>query len=577
MSLRPRYRWISRAREGAAATGSDGEDLLVRILRSRGLTSPAEVKAFLDPLGVGPLSPFDLPGAHEAVALLRWAIGRKRRIVVHGDYDADGLSATALMVKGLQSLGAQVVHYIPNRMDTGYGLDATTVAELASRADVLVTVDCGIRSVEEVSLARRLGMSVIVTDHHLPGPELPSADALVCPRLPGSRISEELSGVGVAYQVMRALGEVEQRFGDGRETGEQGTLWPFEDQVIELVALGTIADVAPLLGENRRLVRAGLERMRREPCVGIVELARVAGVPLAELSAWSVAFTIAPRINAAGRLGSSLPALELLLTASPGRAAELARFLDRTNRERQRQVKRCLEVAKKQEASWELDAAPLIFTAAEHYHPGIVGLVAGRLCDEYGVPAVAVCLDGRVAHGSVRCPEWFGASEALEGCSPWLDKHGGHSQAAGFTCAVAMLPRVERHLRDRAAAVGAGCDVRGTLAFDVELPLVGTGSALWQQLEALEPTGCGNPRPVLVSRGVRVLQKSLMGRDGNHLQMVLQQDGHQMRAVGFRLGHTLALLGDRVDLAYDLDEHSFNGTTERRLRVLDLADPFDSE
>jgi single-stranded-DNA-specific exonuclease len=570
MSLAPRYRWVV-----SSAVSAPGEDLLTRILRSRGLRDPEQIQSFLDPLSAPPLSAFDVPGTHSAVALLRWAIRRDQRIIVHGDYDADGLSATALMVKGLRALGAQVTPYIPNRLDTGYGLDAMSVMELATQGDVLVTVDCGIRSLEEVRLARQHGMSVIVTDHHLPGQELPQANAVVSTRLPDSPIRDELTGVGIAYQLLRALYAVEGRFGDELEDGASGPAW-LEQEVVDLVALGTIADVAPLVGENRRLVRLGLDKMRRDPTLGIAELARVAGVQAERINAWTVAFTLAPRINAAGRQGSSLPALELLLTASPARAAELAQYLERLNRERQRQVKRCLELAKA-ERSRSADDAPLIFSAAEDYPQGIVGLVAGRLCEDFGLPSIAVCLEDGRAHGSVRSPEWFNANQALESCATLLDKFGGHAQAAGFSCPTAVVPEVERHLKDLARALATERDPRPTLEVDAETPLVTAGQPIWEQLEALEPTGCGNPRPVFVSRGVRIASKSLMGRDGSHLQVVLQDDWGEIRAVGFGFGPICPRLGDRADIAYHLDEHAYNGTVERRLQIIDLADPSQPE
>jgi len=566
LSLLPRYHWKRRlAPELPGTRGTTGYALLDALLHSRSIQTPEAMRRYLDPLSGPALSPFEVPGVHEATALIRWAIARDQRILVHGDYDADGLSATALLVRGLLSLGARARAFIPNRLDTGYGLSLDTVAELAAGAELLITVDCGIRSIDEVARARELGMSVIVSDHHLPGPALPAADALVTTRLPSSPVTDELAGVGVAYQIWRGLEEVSRRFGGAASSLDGGML--------DLVALGTVADVAPLVGENRRLVRAGLLQLRRSTHPGLAALAHSAGIEPSSMSAESISFGLAPRINAAGRLGSAEPALELLLTEDVARAQQLAQELSRANRVRQDEVQRCLERAQATRPEADLRDSPLIFTVSDEYPQGIVGLVAGKLADSYAVPVVAVTLEGDKAHGSIRSPEWFNASEALEGCSRWLDKHGGHSKAAGFTCAAEAIDRVEQHLRDRAERACVDGTPRAELEYDAELPPVLPDQPVWEHLALLEPVGEGNPAPVFVSRAVPVLRKSSMGRDGVHLRLLLRSDDSEIGAVAFRRGEALAQIGDRVDIAYTLDEHTYNGSTERRLNIVDLAEP----
>ncbi len=566
MSRAPRYRWIPRAGtnlDGMRAT--TGDALLDRILYARGYREPDAMRRYLQPLAAPMLSPFAVPGVHEAVALIRWAIARQRRIVVHGDYDADGLSATALLVLGLRSLGADVFPYVPNRFETGYGLALESVPELASAADLLITVDCGIRSVQEVRRARELGMAVIVSDHHLPGPELPGADALVSTRLPQSPVSDALSGVGVAYQIWRGLREVTRRFG-ATELAAGGTY-------LDLVAVGTVADVSPLVGENRRLVRAGLQQLREDARPGLAALSLAAGTALKDVRASSISFALAPRINAAGRLGSAEPALELLMTSDQRRATELARQLDRANRTRQGEVRRCLEAVRTAGIEDDLERSPLLFTMSDDYPQGIVGLVAGRLVDSYRVPVVAVTLEDGRAHGSVRSPDWFNASDALEACADLMDKHGGHSRAAGFTCAAEVIDRVEQRLRDQAEAVAQRGVPSAELSFDAESPLVLPDHPIWKHLELLEPLGEGNPEPAFVSRGVRVTDKSPMGREGAHWRYRLADDQGEVTAVAFAIGEDSAEVGQRVDVLYILDERTYNGHTERRLRVLDLAEP----
>ncbi len=542
-----------------------GDALLDRILYARGYREPASMRRYLQPLASPMLSPFAVPGVHEAVALLRWAIARQHRIVVHGDYDADGLSATALLVVGLRSLGADVFPYIPNRFENGYGLTLDTVPELARAADLLITVDCGIRSIQEVQRARELGMAVIVTDHHLPGPEFPAADALVSTRVPQSPVTDELSGVGVAYQLWRGLSDVTRRFG-AANLGADSTY-------LDLVALGTVADVSPLVGENRRLVRAGLHQLRNGARPGLAALAVAAGVPLREARASSISFALAPRVNAAGRLGSAEPALELLMTSDQRRATELAGALHSANRTRQGEVRRCLEAARAAGIEAEFERSPLVFTVSDDYPQGIVGLVAGRLVDTYRVPVVAVTLEDGLAHGSVRSPDWFNASDALEDCADLLDKYGGHSRAAGFTCATEVIGRVEQRLRDRAEAATQGGTPRAELHFDAETPLVLPDHPIWEHLEVLEPLGEGNPEPAFVSRRVLLTERTPMGRDGTHWRYRLADDQGEIAGVAFGILDDAAEAGQRVDVLYTLDEHTYNGHSERRLRILDLAEP----
>lgn len=559
--MAPRFLWLlPPAPQRADLAPLEVDDkLTATVLYRRGLRDHEDVARFLEPEAFATQSPFEVPGTHEAVALLRWALARDKRIVIYGDYDVDGLAATALMLEGLESLDGRAQPYIPNRLESGYGLNMGAVRELAAAADVLVTVDCGIRSAEEVAEARRLGMSVIVTDHHLPGEALPAADAVVSAKRPGGEAFTDLAGVGIAQQLMLALRAVHSRFGQNATEGDG-----FDD----LVALGTIADVAPLVGPNRRLVRSGLEMLRGKPRVGIRAILRAAGVDASELTAGRVAYSLAPRLNAAGRMGSSQPALELLTTRDSRRAEALAAQLERTNSQRRAHVDRCLALARAELAG----VAPrdgCIFTAGEAYQRGVLGLVASRLSEQFGLPAVVAAVEGETAHGSIRCARHLDASAALDACDGLLQRHGGHAAAAGFVCATERLPELRDRLCLLIGAGVAGRDARPVLEVDAEASLPAHCSPLWQWLPLLEPTGAGNPRPTLVTRDVRLEDKQLFGSSSEHLRLVLRSGNTFIRAVAFGMAGDYPAIPTRLDIAYRLDENTYNGATERRLSLED--------
>ena len=560
MPSRQRWQVAAPAPDSVLAALGLPDPLMAQVLYNRGVHDSDDMLAYTDPTGGAEHSPFALAGMHEAVALLRWALARRKRIVVHGDYDVDGLAATALALEGLRARGADARPFIPNRLETGYGLDRRSLDELAGTTDLLLTVDCGVRSLDEVAYARRLGMRVIVTDHHLPGPQLPAADAVVCSRLPGPY--PELAGVGVAAELIAALGAVDSRFGGEADAGHA---WD------DLVALGTVADISPLVHENRRRVRRGLQSLRTSPRPGIAALARRAGVDIERLTSWHIAFALAPRLNSAGRLGSSQPALELLLTADPRQANLLADQLERTNTERKSRLDRCLLVAEEQLRSTPAEA-PLVFAADPSFPPGLAGLIASRLSELRGAPAVAVSVEDGIARGSMRSTAALNASTALDDCAHLLTKHGGHSLAAGFTCPTEALTELRSCLLRSAEASGGG-DSRPVLAVDAETPLVNAADPVWDWLSLLEPTGCGNPRPVFVSRSVHVRERTAMGRDGSHLSLTLSSRGDAIHAVGFRMGADVATIPDVVDLAYELDVNCYNGSVERRLLLQGWSRP----
>jgi len=517
--------------------------VVARLLAARGLTEPDAVRAFLRPDPSGLHDPWALPDMGPAVARLAQAVRAGEPVAVYGDYDVDGQSSVALVVRTLNSLGAHVRWYIPERLSEGYGLNREAVERLAAEGvRLLLTVDCGVQSLAEVARARELGVDVIVTDHHEPGPVLPSAVAVVNPKRADSRYTfRELAGVGVAYKLLTALGQ------------ELGRPVPDADG-LALVALGTIADACPLVGENRILVKAGLERMRLRPLVGLAALADAAGLDCRRLTAHHVAFGLAPRLNAAGRIHHARLGVELLLSDDPAAAAALAQQLNEANRERQQIEAAILAEAVAQVERCNLLADWVLVVAGESWHPGVIGIVAARLVERFARPAVVVALHGEEGKGSARSIAGFDLFWALSQCHDLLVRYGGHALAAGLTVTRSALPALRERLNQVAARVLGPADLLPQMRIDIEVPLGEVTVELVRELEALAPFGVGNPAPLLAASGVRVLVARPVGAGGEHLRLSLRcpETGRVHEAVAFGAGHLLDAVapGTELDVAF---------------------------
>jgi len=420
--------------------------LIVQLLYNRGITAPEDVKGFLASAGPGD-NPFRLKGMNEAVTRLRQAIRRGEPVAVYGDFDADGVTATALLVETLSALGARVEPYIPHRVDEGYGLNTGALRQLASQGiKVVVTVDCGIRSIKEVNYGRKLGLDLIVTDHHSVGEEAPPALAVINPKQPDCPYPfQDLAGVGVAFKLAQALLRANRRVPVAK-----GEVSLNEEDLLDLAALGTVADLAPLLGENRSLVKRGLERLNAAERLGVRAMIAQTGLKLGQIDAAAIGFILGPRLNAAGRIDDAATSYDLLTCRSPDEAANLAQELEELNRRRQRLTAEALERATEQ-VLVAGEGEKLLFAAGEDFLAGIVGLVAGRLTEEFYRPAVVVELGAEESRGSARSIPEFNITAALDQCSDLLVKYGGHAAAAGFTVANDNLKRVREHLKELAA------------------------------------------------------------------------------------------------------------------------------
>jgi len=531
--------------------------LLLRLMYNRGITSPQAVRDFLGEPVLG-ASPFRLPGMHQAVDRLRRAIRAGEKIAVYGDFDADGVSATAVLTDTLCALGADVCPYIPHRVDEGYGLNLDALRRLYRQGvRLVVTVDCGIRSVAEVEAAQR-GMDLIITDHHSVGPELPPAVAIINPKIPESTYPfPQLSGVGVAFKLAHALLLAQEK------TAGRSPL--MAEDLLDLVALGTVADIVPLLDENRHLVRLGLERLNKPQRPGLEALIAQAGVRPGTITATTIGYVLGPRLNAAGRLADAITSYHLLTTRDATEAQRLAAKLDETNRRRQKLTEEMLEQARVQVLAEGADS-PLLFAAGENFLPGIVGLVAGRLTEEFYRPAVVVEVGEEQSRGSCRSIPDFHITAALDRCRDLLVRHGGHAAAAGFTVENRHLDLLRERLRAIAEEELADKELLPTVEIDAEVALSEMDWATHALLEQMEPCGNANPVPRFLSRGVVVRHCRPVGAEAQHLKMILSDGRVVWDAIAFRQSMPEGGMPDRIDVVYSLDVQEWNG--EKRLQLI---------
>jgi single-stranded-DNA-specific exonuclease len=542
--------------------------LLAGVLIRRGCLTPEAARTFLDSPLTALHDPWQMLGMDAAVDRLRAAVARREPVLICGDYDVDGVSGVALLVGGLRRAGGEVEYKLPRRLEHGYGLHVT-IAEQAATAGVrvLVTVDHGISAYEAVALARARGMDVIICDHHLPPPNLPPATAILNPRQPGCDYPfKDLCGVGIAFKLLQAF--------FGPEAGEE--LWPF----LDLVALGTIADLVPLVGENRILAKHGLTQLAGTARPGLRALAEVAGIPLSAsggVGVGRVAFGLAPRINAAGRLDDATAAVRLLLTHDPSEARALAADLDRQNRERQ-------------ELEGSILAEALVLAAAVHdpkqdraivlassaWHPGVIGIVAARLVERFGRPTALIGTSGLEGRGSARSAAGWHIADALGRCADLLLHYGGHRAAAGFSLRTDRIEEFRDRFLSLAALELSDDDLVPTLLADAETSLDLVDLELADSLAQLGPHGVGNPEPLLIARKLQVMQSPrVVGQ--NHLKMRVRSSGkggQVVETIGFKLGFYADILNQThapyVDLAFVPERNDWNDRQILQLRVKDL-------
>lgn len=511
--------------------------IVAQLLLNRQIADPAAAKCFLASTLSGLHEPELLPGMPDAVERLLTAVRDRRRICVYGDYDVDGVTGTAILLTCLNLLGADVQFHMPHRLEHGYGLNSVTLRELAAQGvKLVVTVDCGIASAVEAEEARRLGLELIITDHHEPRGDLPRADVLIHPRIANGHNGAApypfggLCGAGVAFKLAWALCK--------KHCGGPKVTEPLRDFLLDAVALaamGTVADVVPLHEENRILVKHGLARLKEKPTLGLGALLRIAKLEgKARLLAGDVGFSLAPRINAAGRLGTAASAVELLMTRSGERATELAEHLESQNQERQQLERRILFEARA--LADQFSRQPALVLADAAWHPGLIGIVASRLVDEFARPVLMIALRKDQPHGqgSGRSVPGFRLHEALAECTSDLISHGGHASAAGFR----IMPGAIAGFRERFCAVvekTMGSEIKPhRLTLDAEIPLAALTMGLVEALGQMEPYGAGNPQPVFLADRLQIVgEPKRLGAGERHLSFRVRQEGSNVRAIAF--------------------------------------------
>jgi single-stranded-DNA-specific exonuclease len=498
-----------------------------------------------------------------AVTRIRRALRGGECVAVYGDFDADGVTATALLVETLRALGGRVQPYIPHRVDEGYGLNEEALSELVRNGiSLAITVDCGIRALDEITHANQLGLDVIITDHHSVGSRLPQSIAVINPKR-GEEPFDELSGCGVAYRLAQALLRSHRQI----PVTDQGVALQEED-LIDLVAVGTVADLVPLRGANRGLVRGGLERINAMARPGLSALCRHGGLKPGKVDATAIGYVLGPRLNAAGRLAHAETAYRLLVTRDPAEAERLAAELDGLNCERQQLTRQAQEMARQMVLEGEDDT--LLVAASPEFLPGIVGLVASRLVDEFYRPAIVVEIGERTSRGSCRSIPDFHITQALEACEELLVRYGGHALAAGFEVANRDLEELTGRLRRVALERLADVDLTPVLTVDAEVDLSQMSWELQRQLGRLEPCGYANRQALFVSRDVPVRYHRAVGREGRHLKLALSDGTATWDAIAFRQGEWAGQLPATVDVAYHLEVNEWNDRRQLQLNVQDI-------
>ena len=543
--------------------------ITARLLVLRGLATPADARRFLAPSLSHLHDPMLLAGMREAVTRIEAAIAAGQRIAVHGDYDVDGVTSTVILRRALELAGANVTHFLPERFRDGYGLQPASMDRLAAEGVALViSVDCGIRGAEAALRARQLGMDLIITDHHEPDDTLPDCCAVVNPKRPDCPYPDkQLAGVGVALKVVQALCQ---------RAGRESWLPAF----IKIAAIGTIADVVPLQGENRVIAKLGLALLSRGPHkVGLRALLESAGLTGKTIDGYAVGFVIAPRINAAGRMSTPDIAARLLLASDEAMADEARALAEQLNAENLRRREEEAQVVQQARAAVERDpeigARTVLVVGGDGWHRGVIGIVASKLVDAFHRPAIVLSIEDGVAHGSCRSIPGFDMLGALESCAELMTRFGGHRQAAGLTMEAGQISALRRGVNVFADASLEPDDLRPRIRVDAELAFDEITPALLNELEALAPFGPSNPRPVFHTRSVEVVDGPRTIKE-RHLKMAFRQRGRVLRGIAWRAAgreDTVTAGRSGLDIAYTVAEEQWMGERYIQLTIEDFRAP----
>jgi len=536
---------------------SDFSPLVAQLLYNRGV-KPEEIDPFLSADRRLEGNPFLLPDISQAVSRVYKAVLAREKIAIYGDFDVDGVTAIVILVEGLSRLGAEVITYIPDRVNEGHGLKISALEKLqAQGASLVITVDCGVTDLTEVKQAREMGMDMIITDHHIPLGSLPRAVAVIDPKRKDSMYPyPDLAGAGVAFKFLQALFHK-----DSREKWLAG--------LMDLVVLATVTDLVTLVGENRYLVKKGLRELNNSSRVGIQEMGKLAGLKPGELDTEDISWVLGPRLNAAGRMDNASTSYQLLTTQSPEEARLLALELERRNAERQKLTKEVLSRAREKLAA-KLHL-PVLIDGDESYSIGVIGLVAGKLVGEFYKPAIIISLGPELCQGSCRSIAEFDVTAALGECHNLLTTFGGHPLAAGFTVTRQNLAQLEECITRLATDQLGQLDLRPEIVIDAELPLSTFSGETFNLIKKLSPFGRGNPQPTFLTRQVEVIECRNFGNQGEWLRLKLKQGNITWQAVDFESRRTREEIPSHVDIVYNLKKSRWNGEEVLSLNLRDFA------
>jgi single-stranded-DNA-specific exonuclease len=563
-------RWHTRPCDDTAAAALAAalniSPLVARLLCQRGLSDPERASRFLSPTLDQLHDPLALADMRRAVDRITAAIARRERIAIHGDYDVDGVTSTVILRRALELLGADVVHFIPERLKDGYGLQPAAIERLHGEGVALViSVDCGIRGAEAARRARDLGIDLIITDHHEPDVELPPAFAVINPKRTDCCYPDKsLAGVGVSLKLVQAL---------CRQADRESWLPGF----VKVAAIGTLADVVPLVGENRIIAKVGLDLLSRGPHkVGLRSLLDICGLSGKTIDSYHISFMVAPRVNAAGRMSTPDIATRLLLASDEALAEEvrqLAMQLDGENIRRQEEEAEILAAAKQVVTTDpDVGARSVLVVAGDGWHRGVIGIVASKLVDAFHRPAIVLSVEDGIAHGSCRSIPSFDMLSALERCAHLFIRFGGHKQAAGLALEADRIRELRRVVNDVADETLGPEDLMPRLHIDADLTFRGITGVVAAGVASLAPFGAGNPRPVFAARRVEIIDGPRKLKE-RHLKMALKQDGRIFRAIAWRSAERHDYLAEHkaaIDVAFSLEQNQYNGETYVELTVADL-------
>lgn len=537
--------------------------MVARVLVNRGIDTAEKLRFFLEPPHSLPYNPVRLMGVDRALQRLYRAINQDEKVGIFGDFDVDGVTGTVIIAEGLSELGVSILPYLPHRVDEGHGLSTDAIQHLVDQgASLIVTVDCGVTSLAEVSQARRLGADVIITDHHTPQAQLPDATAIINPKLPDVDYPfRELSGAGLAFKLIQGLYQFHGQ--------------PWSRNLLELAALGTIADLVPLVDENRFLVQEGLAELAQTRRPGLQALYRRAGIQPAFINAETVSYQIAPRLNSPGRMGHALDTYQLLTTRSESEAEALAEKLEGLNQDRRNLTEAASAIAYDMVRRSQT-LPPILLVGDRRFTPGISGLVAGRLVETFHRPAVVMVVGDDFVTASGRSIPEFNLIKAFAHCHGLFVRYGGHAQAAGFTLPAEKLPLLKTNLMALAEHALGPLELHPTLPIDVEVKISDLTPETRQWLAALEPFGMANPQPMFLTRRLQVLEARYLGRLGQHLRLRVREGNREWTALAFNQAQRwVAQYGgvekySYIDMVYTVNTDHWQGVETVTLKTLDF-------